>query len=154
MTSASGAPGTPLPAGWKRGLALLVLAATTSWPLVHHGIVRTRGLNPWKWFGWAMYTTPPVRVRAEVWTPEGRPLDLRGVAPGAAQAALAAYRSWSSEVQELGGASAPDAFAATIFTAYPDVERFEVRAFAVRMDRESALLVERPVEGSPFPYRR
>lgn len=28
------------------------------WPLVHHFLVRTRGLNPWNLAGWAMYCMP------------------------------------------------------------------------------------------------
>lgn len=141
-------------ARWKARCVLALLVASTLWPLAHHALAQAFDWNPWKWFGWAMYTTPARRVRAEAWTPEGRPLNLAGVPPAAAERALAAYREWSNRRIELGGSAAPDAFAEALFAAYPEVAAFEVRAFDVRMERASASFVERPAAGSPWSYRR
>jgi len=42
----------------QRAVALLV-AALALWPLVHFALTRAYGIDPWKYFGWAMYATPP-----------------------------------------------------------------------------------------------
>ena len=43
----------------KQRLAGILLVVLGLWPLAHFFVVRALDLNPWNWFGWAMYTTPP-----------------------------------------------------------------------------------------------
>ena len=32
------------------------------WPPIHHVLTRVHGMNPWYFFGWAMYAAPPDHV--------------------------------------------------------------------------------------------
>lgn len=51
----------------KRRLVVAFLALFAVWPLVHRGLVARYGITPWRLFGWAMYCTPRLPVRAEVY---------------------------------------------------------------------------------------
>lgn len=44
----------------KRRIVFVLLLAFALWPLVHHALVRSLDLNPWKYGGWAMYTVPVI----------------------------------------------------------------------------------------------
>ncbi len=55
----------------KRRTVALLLACFAVWPLAHYALVQHYGLNPWKFFGWAMYTTPHIRPRVEVYALDG-----------------------------------------------------------------------------------
>lgn len=48
----------------KQRLVVGVLAALAVWPLVHRALVWRYDLDPWRFFGWAMYCTP--KLPAEV----------------------------------------------------------------------------------------
>lgn len=50
----------------KYRLAFIFLILFATWPAVHHGLVRTMGLSPWKFFGWSMYCVPKREVRFEI----------------------------------------------------------------------------------------
>ena len=66
-------------------IALLVVFAL--WPLVQHALVQSYGLNPWKFFGFAMYTQPRIIPIVDVYVldkggrhrPLLRPDELRAV---------------------------------------------------------------------------
>ena len=55
----------------KRRTVALLLACFAVWPLAHYALVQHYGLNPWKFFGWAMYTTPRIKPRVEVYALDG-----------------------------------------------------------------------------------
>jgi hypothetical protein len=64
----------------RRRAVVSLLIAVAVWPIVHHALARTVGIHPWKFFGWAMYATPP-RVSAEVtaFTTSREPIALRNL---------------------------------------------------------------------------
>ncbi len=43
---------------WKRLAVGSLLGAVALWPLAHHAAVRLWHLDPWRFFGWAMYAAP------------------------------------------------------------------------------------------------
>ncbi|MGH7786113.1 MAG: hypothetical protein ACRERC_04555 [Candidatus Binatia bacterium] len=55
----------------KRRLVIAFLALFAVWPLVHRGLVARYHMTPWRLFGWAMYCTPKLPVRAEVYALRG-----------------------------------------------------------------------------------
>ncbi len=42
----------------KKRLAIIALGIITLWPGLHFGLYQGFGIDPWKLFGWAMYTKP------------------------------------------------------------------------------------------------
>ena len=42
----------------KQRLVVAVLAALAVWPLAHRALVWRYDIDPWRFFGWAMYCTP------------------------------------------------------------------------------------------------
>ena len=48
----------------KQRLVVAVLAALAVWPLAHRALVWRYDIDPWRFFGWAMYCTP--KLPAEV----------------------------------------------------------------------------------------
>ena len=58
----------------RRIMASLVLALAI-WPPCHFFVVGAFGLNPWNWFGWAMYTQPAERIEAVVLSLRGETVD-------------------------------------------------------------------------------
>lgn len=43
----------------KKRIVILVLVALAIWPWVHQGLVAYYDLDPWRFFGFAMYAVPP-----------------------------------------------------------------------------------------------
>ena len=91
-------------------VALLVVACL--WPLAHHVMVRSLNLNPWKWFGWSMYTVPPYRVRARaVSLDQRRYLELNDLTRDRAREVLEAYDDFSRRRMKFCGSTPLDRFA-------------------------------------------
>ena len=42
----------------KRRLTAFFILAFALWPAVHYGLVLRFDVDPWKLFGWAMYSVP------------------------------------------------------------------------------------------------
>lgn len=63
----------------KRRLAAAVLAVFTAWPFVHIGLVHAYDLNPWKFGGWAMYTTAVLEPKVEIFVLREDERELLGV---------------------------------------------------------------------------
>jgi hypothetical protein len=53
----------------KRRVVFSVLCVFALWPLAHRGLVARYDLDPWRFFGWAMYCQPklPLRVGIDAW---------------------------------------------------------------------------------------
>jgi hypothetical protein len=138
----------------KERAVAAALALLSIWPIGHFFLVRALDLNPWNWFGWAMYTTPAKRLVAEVYGPDGRQLDPAKTTPEHGRRLLAAYKRYSDRYMELGAFTDADAFARACFEAYPGYATVTIRVYAVGVDRRTASVEKRAVEGSPYEYRR
>jgi hypothetical protein len=57
----------------KRSIVHAWLIAFALWPAAHIGLVKGRGVNPWKLMGWGMYSAPqmPAELRISVIRPGG-----------------------------------------------------------------------------------
>ncbi|MCH8152888.1 MAG: hypothetical protein IH830_11020 [Planctomycetes bacterium] len=139
----------------KQKTVLLAVAFLTIWPMAHHVIVRTLDLNPWKWFGWSMYTVPPQRVRAFAFSlDDQRLLDLSRLSRREAQRLMQAYNDFSSLRLEFGPRVEPDGFARALLAAFPEVTGVSIYIQRLGVDRASATVVEQSLTDPPYTYRR
>jgi len=138
----------------KRTAVAWGLVLFTLWPLVHFGLVRALDLNPWKWFGLAMYTVPRDRYDAHAFSLPGRErIGLAGLEPARAQRLLESYAAFVRRRDQLRGAARPDAFARALFDARPELETIEITVQRIGLERESAMVVEE-ARSEPYVYRR
>ena len=56
----------------KQRLVVAVLVVLAAWPLAHRALVARYGLDPWRFFGWAMYCTPKLPVMVELTALRGK----------------------------------------------------------------------------------
>ncbi|MEE8508985.1 MAG: hypothetical protein V3T07_07970 [Myxococcota bacterium] len=137
----------------KRQVVCAALLVLTIWPLVHHVTVRSLDLDPWKLFGWSMYTVPPRRVRAfPVSLDDGRRLGVDGLSPHHAALVMSAYDDFAQLRMQFGALVTPDEFARALFVAYPDVEGIAIDVRHIRVDRSTAKVSER--SHPPYKYHR
>ncbi|HSQ00629.1 MAG TPA: hypothetical protein VL049_25680, partial [Candidatus Dormibacteraeota bacterium] len=54
----------------KQRLVVSVLAVLALWPLAHRALVWRYDLDPWRFFGWAMYCTPRLPVDVSLFAVE------------------------------------------------------------------------------------
>jgi len=123
-------------------LEVLVVAMAV-WPAVHFGLSQAYGINPWKLFGWAMYSVPGPRggVRLVGLLADGRAVRLdRGGLADDERALLDRYHSYWSELGELASASE---LVEGVLAGRPELESLVVTTIAYRIDRETARVAVR-----------
>ncbi len=139
----------------KRKIVIVALVTLTIWPLVHHVAVRRLDLNPWHWFGWSMYATPPRRIRAHaISVPDGGKLDLQGLSRAEATRVLRAYDEFSTRRIEYGDRVEPDEFARALFRAYPRERQIKISVQRLGLDRATGMVVEKRITDPPYVYSR
>ena len=126
----------------KQKLVVVMLAVLAVWPLLHHSLVRRYELNPWRFFGWSMYTRPVNKIAVRVRPSSGDYAALDGATvAGELAAYIRARASW-------GKLARPDALARATLERNP-------RLPGVVVEVENLLL--RPESGrfelSPDIYR-
>ncbi len=129
---------------------LMALAALTVWPVLHFSLVERFELNPWKFFGFAMYCRPtlPVRTTIEV-IEDGRSVAVRiDQMPGPVRGAL---RDFSRNRSVLGTFREPEPVADWIFRIRPQADEVRIEVRHARIDPETGLIVE---DRYPYAYRR
>ena len=139
----------------KRQVVCMALVVLAIWPLVHHVAVRRFDLDPWKLFGWSMYTVPPRRVRAfPVSLEDDRLLGVAGLPPHHARLVKSAYDDFSQLRRQWGEFVTPDEFARSLFVAYPEVDRLAIYVQHIRVDRSTAKVGEHSISDPPYKYHR
>ena len=139
----------------KKRSVIAALVLLTIWPMAHHVIVRTLDLNPWKWFGWSMYTVPPQRVRAFPYSlDDHRRLDPSRLPRLEAQRLMQAYNDFSLLRLEFGPRVEPDGFARALLAAFPEVNGVSIYIQRLGVDRATATVVELSLTDPPYTYRR
>ena len=68
------------PAFKRRVIAVAVLAVAV-WPPLHHGLARHYDFDPWRFFGWAMYSTPNPTVEVGLAQPSARGMQPIPIGP-------------------------------------------------------------------------
>jgi len=138
----------------KRRIALAVVGFLAVWPLVHHATVRALDLNPWNWFGWAMYTTPPASFRFRVAGLDGRPVPFHRLPPEARALVDDEYRRFRELRREFGERVEPRRWARTILALFRDLDGVRIRVEQRRVNPATAKLERYRVSQEPYVYRR
>lgn len=137
----------------KRKLVAALLALVAAWVPGHALVVARLELDPWKWFGWAMYTVPKPVVRTyAVAMPGQRRLGVAELPPDERAGVLAAYGRFTERRIQFGSRSEPDEFATVLFDAYPDVDELVVQVQTLALNRETAVLERVSVDS--YEYAR
>ena len=139
----------------KKYVVIALLGVSFTWPLVHYGLVQSLQLNPWNWWGWAMYTMPAPRVKARTTSLDtGKDFNPAQTSREHGRRIMQAYNEFSSRQIEMGGLAEPDAFARVLLEAFPTHSGCRIEVWRVELDPETAMLVERKDEGWTYEYRR
>jgi hypothetical protein len=134
----------------KRRIVVGIVLAHALWPFVHFAVRTSFEINPWKFFGWAMYSTVPVAVT----------LELDPIARGPSE--QASERAWSPIVRRVGDVFtrkrklwgtliAPDALASAALAERPGIAGVSIRVGRIALDPASAHMVE---TSRVYHYRR
>lgn len=128
------------PSRWRMSVALAALAVVVVWPPVHHVLARRCDLDPWSFFGWAMYSVPNLRVnvRAAALDTEGNE-DWNAISPRLWRP----MREYAERRERFGCLLVPDGLAEIIFAAQPELSRLRIRVQRWVIDRESARIAPR-----------
>ncbi len=124
--------------------ALVVLVAT--WPLVQHGLARRYELDPWAFFGFAMYAVPNLRVtvragRLESPESTAEP-DWNAISP----ASYGALREFAERRGRWGRLLEPDDLAERLFAAQPELPAVVIRVRRWEIDGDSSRLKPRDTD--------
>lgn len=122
----------------RRRLALSLLTAVTVWPLLQHGLARSLELDPWAFFGFAMYSVPNLRlnVRAGALDGSGREPDWSAV-PFSSYALL---REYAERRARYGRLLSPDHLARRLLDANPEIPQLLIRIRRWRISPETSRL--------------
>jgi hypothetical protein len=127
----------------KRRAVGTFLVLFALWPIAQYELTRRYGTDPWKLFGWAMYSVPgPMKTVRIVAMTEGgnmRRLDFRSYSP-AEQAAVDAFRERS---RALGHLASSEPLARAMLELNPDFEGVVIATLAMHLDPATGLLARR-----------
>jgi hypothetical protein len=124
---------------------MVLLGLLVCWPLVHRSLVAEYGLNPWKFFGFAMYCVPTLKPRVSLHVDYGgriEKLELGG-------AHLAPLRfeieKFGRERGVWGDLARPDRVAEALFEVLTRAKGVEIEVIDPYFDLDTAkIAVYRP----------
>ncbi|MGD9762297.1 MAG: hypothetical protein AB7V27_01090 [Candidatus Binatia bacterium] len=126
----------------KQRLVFCVLSLLAAWPLAHMALVARYHIDPWRFFGWAMYCTPKFPVQMTVYeVVDGRRarIALRDFEPALRRSAR---RLMSQRL--LWGRLAPvDRFGHTALATRPAADAIEVGVSHWYLDPSTARIAAR-----------
>jgi hypothetical protein len=126
----------------KQRLVVAALAVLAVWPLAHRALVVRYDLDPWRFFGWAMYCTPKLPADIHLFTVEHGvrvPVELGSLTPAQRRSvhALQLRRSiW-------GSLATPERVGSAILAAKPDADIVEVVVSKWYLDPATAHIATR-----------
>jgi len=128
----------------KKRLVLVLLGIVLLWPLVHRALVAEYGLNPWKFFGFAMYCVPVVEPQVRLFVDYGERVEpLDASSPDFARLRLE-MASFVHQRDLWGRVAEPDRVAAVVFELLTSAKAVEVEVIDPFFDTSSARIeVER-----------
>ena len=125
----------------KQRIVLVFLAVIAIWPPVHHVLVRTTDLGPWKGAAWSMYCVPGRAIRIGIVSQkDDRPLPL-GALAGLPPAFQLAHREFVDRRKALGGWAEPDELARAVFALFAEEDAIAIMVEQAGVERASAKLV-------------
>ena len=109
------------------------------WPLFHMALVARAHVDPWEFFGWAMYSKPAVRLQIRV------EVDRAGeIQPLRAMGELRSrVKHFARRRSTLGSLASPDELIAAIFDSDETIDAIEIVLREIELERESGTLVAR-----------
>jgi hypothetical protein len=132
-------------------IALAGLALVAVWPFAHRALVAQLHLDPWRYFGFAMYCYPKTDVSVGFFVPRGEELEAVPLSalPASMEAPLRRFRS----ERRARGSLPPDRIARQLRTSL-GLDRLVVQVWTLYYDRATSTVRERmdeylyPEEGS------
>ena len=123
----------------KRRLTAFFILAFALWPAVHYGLVLRFDVDPWKLFGWAMYSVPGSMktVRLAALTDKSMVVIEPGSYSERERRAVTRYTEWQRGVGRLAG---PEPLLEAFFEERPQLGALVVALATLKLDRESARL--------------
>ena len=109
----------------KQRLVVAVLLVLALWPLAHRALVAQTRVDPWRFFGWAMYCTPKLPVMVQLIAEVGRarvPLAIEELP----RPARRAVHRLSAQRALWGTFASPDAVGAHALASRPEVDAIVV----------------------------
>ena len=126
----------------KTLIAAGLLALVGTWPFVHRVLTSRYDLNPWEFFGWAMYATPRPTVVVSVLAPRGG--KWQEIPQGVFPPPLAEIKvGYEIRRRQIGKFQTPDPLAAAVFVQWPSLERVAIRSRRFVLDRRSGIFEPR-----------
>jgi len=121
----------------RRTTMLAIVAVVLCWPLVHLGLVAQARIDPWEFFGWAMYSKPATRVQVRVEVErDGQTKPLRPM--GAMRRQVEAFARTRTA---LGSFASPAPLLAAVFESDQTIDSVVIVLRDVQLDLDSAYLV-------------
>lgn len=121
----------------RRALMMGTAAAVALWPVVHLAAVARYQIDPWEFFGWAMYSEPAARVQVRLDVVRGEErAPLRAM--GALRERVVAYARRRTTLGELASA---EGLVNAVFESDDSIDRVELTHRRISLDRSSAILV-------------
>lgn len=118
----------------KRRMAMGALVLLALWVPSHHVTTRLSGADPWKFFGWAMYTVPNSTVTVRANPLRGQERIPRLLSPDA----LAILETYAKRRAVWGKLISPEAMAGRILEHESDLDGLEVILRDWRVDTADA----------------
>ena len=123
--------------GFKKHAVIAFLILFAVWPATHHVLAQRYQFDPWRFFGWAMYSTPDPNVEiyaAEVYGEKAKPIDL------ANSPALQETKEFAHRRSILGKWAPPHDLAESLMRHYPESEGMMIQIRRLVLDRETATI--------------
>lgn len=123
----------------KQRLVVAALAVLAVWPLAHRALVVRYDLDPWRFFGWAMYCTPKLPASIALFAIEQdvrTPVELRSL-PRRERRAVHALRRRRALWGRLASA---DRVGAILLAARPQAQAVEVVVTKLYLDPRTATI--------------
>jgi hypothetical protein len=142
----------------KRRLVQVFILLFALWPLLHFGLVVRYGVDPWKLFGWGMYSVPGAMksLRLAVESDQGQLVvidpETYSTREGRAALRFVEYR------RALGRLARPDDLLQVFFEERPELQSIVVGLATLELDPDSGHLVSTLAythfdrDGRPIPF--
>lgn len=124
----------------KKRAVMAVLLLVALWPFAHRILVARYDLNPWKFFGWAMYTTPAPPILLVLLTKQAKdvvPLNQQRLVAPAKETIV----RFLVERHTLGKLRRPDDVAQSVFGVRKDLHWLVVIVQKMALDQETARMI-------------
>lgn len=131
--------------GIKRRAILALLLVVALWPLLHRVLVARYDLNPWKFFGFAMYCVPTLEPQLRLHVDYGGRVEVLDVSQPDFARVRAEIEVYQHDRGVWGDLATPDRVAAAVFEVLTRPESVEVEVIDPYFDRETArIAAKRP----------